>query len=335
MKTRLLLICPLILLSAWATRGQGTPSQEKFKVWLPSMPWELELGAEGFTVKTNEIKQDGRRYFLAINNKTGVEVSVFLEASKGVPRPDECKRSLEEKVKRNSALSDSPLKHVTYRQSGDMEILEYMMSEVDGKPINQGNEFVCIPRDDAYVDVHISKVLFKETDQPAFDAVLQSLHFVPREISKNLVPAGNSMQLFQEGGSYFLARQYREAIPAYQKALDIEKSAPSLEKNYWRVLVDNLSIAYGITGDIAKARATLAYGISKDPDYPLFYYNLACAAAETGDARETEKNLKLAFDRRNNVIAGESFPDARSDDSFQELLKQNEFRQFVDSLYGK
>jgi hypothetical protein len=100
------------------------------------------------------------------------------------------------------------------------------------------------------------------------------------------------------------------------------------------VLVDHLGTAYGITGDLANAKYTLAYGVSKDPDYPLFYYNLPCLAGEKGDARDAEKFLKLAFDRRNTVIQGETFSDPRTDDSFQKLTLQDHFRQFANSLYG-
>jgi tetratricopeptide (TPR) repeat protein len=182
--------------------------------------------------------------------------------------------------------------------------------------------------------VHISKVFFKAADQPVFDALLNSFHFVPKEASNERVPAGNSMQLFQEGSRYFMAHQYREAIAPYQKAFEIEKSTPLLDKNLWRVLIDNLSIAYGITGDLTASREALTYGVSKDPDYPLFYYNLACVAAEKGDLQDAENYLKLAFERRNNIIQGETFPDARVDDSFQKLLLEKEFRQFLNSLYS-
>jgi tetratricopeptide (TPR) repeat protein len=148
------------------------------------------------------------------------------------------------------------------------------------------------------------------------------------------VPTGNSLKLFQEGSRYFLAHQYREAIAPYRKAFEIEKNTPTLDKNLWRVLIDNLSIAYGITHDLTSAREALMYGVSKDPDYPLFYYNLACVAAEKGDLPDTENYMKLAFERRENMIPGETFPDARVDDSFQKLLLQKEFRQFLASLYG-
>jgi hypothetical protein len=99
------------------------------------------------------------------------------------------------------------------------------------------------------------------------------------------------------------------------------------------VLIDNLSISYGITHDLTSAREALTYGVSKDPDYPLFYYNLACVMAEKG-LPDTENYLKLAFERRDNLIPGETFPDARDDDSFQTLLLQREFRQFLAALYG-
>ncbi len=334
MKTRLFVPLSLFLLFSWTTSGQDAPTPTKFSVWLPALPWALELDAAGFTLRANEIQKDGRRYFLAENVKTRVMISVFLEASKGPVQPGECKHSLEEKVKRNSSLSTSSLKGVAYRQSGDMQILEFTMSEVDGVPTNQRNVFGCIPKADSFVDIHISKIFFREADQAAFDTLLQSFRTVPREVSNTPAPVGNSMQLFKEGSRYYIAHQYREAIPAYQKALDIEKSMPTLEKKYWLVLIDNLSIAYGITGDLASTKSTLAYGVSKDPDYPLFYYNLACVAAEKGDVHDTEKFLKLGFDRRKNIIPGETFPDARTDDSFQKLLLQDEFRQFVNSLYG-
>jgi tetratricopeptide (TPR) repeat protein len=334
MKTRMVVVLSLILLCSWTTSGQDAATPAKFSVWLPALPWALELDAAGFTMQANEIQKDGRRYFLAENPKTRVIVSIFLEASKGPTQPGECKHSLEEKVKQNSSYSTGPLKGVTYRQSGDMQILEFTMSEVDGMPTNQKNVFGCIPKDDAYVDVHISKIFFKEADRPAFDMLLDSFHAVPREVSNTPAPVGNSVQLFQEGSRYFIERRYREAIPAYQNALDVEKSTPVLEKNYWLALIDNLSMAYGLTGDLASAKSTLLYGVSKDPDYPLFYYNLACVGAEKGDVHETEKYLQLAYDHRNNVIQGETFPDARADDSFRKLLLQDEFRQFANLLYG-
>jgi tetratricopeptide (TPR) repeat protein len=335
MKTHLAILVCLVFLSNGTARAQSTPASAKFDVWLPGKPWALELDGAGFTAKSNEIKPDGRRYFLAENSKTRMVVSLFLEAAKVPAQPGECKHALEEKAKRNSSLASGSLKGVAYRESGEIQILEFTLAELDGQPVNQKNIFGCLIRDDVFVDLHISKVFGRAADQPLFDALLQSIHFVPKESSAEPVVTGNSMQLFQEGSRYFIAHQYREAVAPYQKAFEIEKSTPTLEKNLWRVLLDNLSIAYGINGDLTSAREVLTYGVSQDPDYPLFYYNLACVTAEKGDLPDTENYLKLAFERRENVIPGETFPDARVDDSFQKLLLEKEFRQFLHSLYGQ
>ena len=92
-----------------------------------------------------------------------------------------------------------------------------------------------------------------------------------------------SLQYLAEGSKFYLERDYKRAIPPYQKALDLEKRERKLERKFWIVLVDNLAMAYGISGDIKNSQAVLEYGISKEPTYPLFYYNMACGYGELGD----------------------------------------------------
>lgn len=320
----------LCLATGASARAQEDDSAAP-SLWLPGNPWALVLSAPGFTVQRNEIQPDGRRYFLAENPKTRAVVSVYLEAAKALVTTEQCKRSLEARAKQNANLG---LKGVAYREAGEMQILEYTIAEVDGVPMNQRNLFACWGKEDAFIDVHLSKVFFKAADQPLFDAILQAVHFVERVPTANSVPAGNSLEFFQEGSRYFLAHQYREAIGPYQKALEIEKVTPILDKSRWRVLVDNLGMSYGIARDLSRAKEVFEYGASKDPEYPMFYYNLACVAAEKGDADDAKSFLKLAYGYRSNMIQGETLPDPRVDDSFQRLLLEKEFRRFVDSLFG-
>jgi tetratricopeptide (TPR) repeat protein len=324
----------LVVLGAASGFAQDAATPEQFSVWLPSKSWALELGAPGFAVKANEMQPDGRRYFLAQNDKTQMIASVFLESMKGPAAPGECKRSLEDKVRRNSSLTLNGLKGVAYRESEGMEILEFSMPEVNGVPANQKNIFECLIKDNVFVDIHVSQVRFKAGDQAAFDELMHSFHFVAKEMVTAAVPVGNSLRLFQQGSRYFIAQNYRDSIAPYQQALEIEKITPTLEKNLWYVLVDNLASAYGINDDFANSQRVIEYGISKDPNYPLFYYNLACIAGEKGDVRRAKANLKLAYDRRANALPGESVPNARTDGSFQKLMQDKDFQQFADALYS-
>ena len=148
-------------------------------------------------------------------------------------------------------------------------------------------------------------------------------------------PPRDSRYYMGVGSRYFLNEQYKEAIAPYQKALDLEKQNPKLDKNLWRALVENLGMAYGITGDLKNAESTFRYGLDKDPNYPMFHYNMACTYAERNDLDNTLKYLKAAFANKANMIQGETMPDPRADDSFKRFLDNPRFKELVDSVAPK
>ncbi|MFC6644933.1 tetratricopeptide repeat protein [Granulicella cerasi] len=121
------------------------------------------------------------------------------------------------------------------------------------------------------------------------------------------------------------------AAPVYEDAIKDADQTPEPLK-WRRVAADQASMAYGMAGDLKHSRAINEAAIAKDPDYPLYYYNLACADAEAGDAKAAQSHLKQAFNRRANVIPGETLPDPRTDDSILKLKGNQEFWQFVQSL---
>lgn len=108
-----------------------------------------------------------------------------------------------------------------------------------------------------------------------------------------------------------------------------------MKKDFWLVLVDNLAISYGITGDIEKSMAVLEYGIKQEPTYPMFYYNMACGFGEKDDEAGAIKNLRLAYKYKGNMIEGEHFPDAANDSSFERLMKRESFRKALAEMKGE
>ena len=94
-------------------------------------------------------------------------------------------------------------------------------------------------------------------------------------------------------------------------------------------------MSYGITGDLDKAKEIFEYGISKEPDYPMFYYNMACTYGEKEDMEKAIEYLKLAFDRRENMIAGEKIPNPATDSSFKRFMKNEKFKAALKELKKK
>ena len=91
-------------------------------------------------------------------------------------------------------------------------------------------------------------------------------------------------------------------------------------------------MAYGISGNLKDAKATFEYGISQDPQYPLFHYNMACTYAELNDKVNAMEQLTKAFELRANAIPGEKMPDPRKDDSFARFMKDPEFSALAERL---
>lgn len=124
------------------------------------------------------------------------------------------------------------------------------------------------------------------------------------------------------------------SAPYYKSALDaMPKTDEMLTPR--RMTTDQLVMALGMSGDLKNSRAVAEMAVAADPDYPINYYNLACADAEQGNAAQAKTHLQQAFDRRAHVLPGESMPDPTKDDSILKLKQDKEFWAFVQSLPRK
>jgi len=134
------------------------------------------------------------------------------------------------------------------------------------------------------------------------------------------------------GQALFRQEKYTESVVPYEKARELEKNGSKLTSDQHRILVDQLVMAYGISGDLKKARAILEDAIRQDPEYPLNYYNLACAFAEEGDKSKALANLSLAFQHKDSVLKGEKMPGPRTDSSFQKYVRDDDFIKLMKKL---
>ena len=130
---------------------------------------------------------------------------------------------------------------------------------------------------------------------------------------------------FEFGNLSFFRKDFQEAIPYYRKALELDKHRKSLGRERWILLVDQLGMAYGFSGDFINAKQTNEWAISQEPEYPMFFYNLACTYAEMNKMDEALRNLRLAYKYKGNVLAGQKFPNPRSDSSFKKYRNNKIF----------
>lgn len=334
MKRRLAPLPALLLTGFLASAQAPQNSKDALSIALPSELWILVFDASGFKVERNGLQPDGRAYLLANNESTQVTLSVLLERVPGQATEDGCKENQKKRLAQNV---DYKREDIQTKEANGMAIVEYTIPEFRGAPIQQRNLLACLAKDDAYVDIHLSKILFKPDQEELLNTVLNSAHFVDK--GPNAREAGGSGRIddarldeVREGSRYFVQQNYAASIDPYQKALDAEKQSRKLPQDLWRALVDNLGMAYGITGDLNHAEETFNYGLSQDPTYPMFYYNLACVAAGRNDMDKTMGFLRKAFSYKANIIPGGSMPDPRKDDSFRPFMSDRRFREFLNTL---
>lgn len=134
------------------------------------------------------------------------------------------------------------------------------------------------------------------------------------------------------GQALFRQEKYADSVAPYEKARELERAGSKLTSDQHRILVDQLAMAYGISGDLKKSRALLEKAIRDDPEYPLNYYNLACVNAEDGNKGEVLTNLALAFQRKGHLLKGEQMPDPRADSSFQKYVRDDDFLKLMKAL---
>lgn len=219
----------------------------------------------------------------------------------------------------------SAMKNNRMYETAAYAAVEYLIPEFQGRPISQQNVRIFIAAGDVWSEIHLSRPLFKPGDEKYFQQVLDTVkplsEFDP-----------GSMEYMGYASGLYMRQEYAQAAKVYQKALDLEKQDRTLNKTLWFVLVDNLGMSYGITKDYKRAREVFEYGLSQEPEYPLFYYNMACLHAELGELDPAIANLQKAFARRANVLPGEKMPDPMTDDSFARYTKNPAFVKAVKEL---
>jgi len=105
-----------------------------------------------------------------------------------------------------------------------------------------------------------------------------------------------------------MQRDYNGAIGPYSQALELEKVNPKLEKSLWYVMIDNLGMSYGITGDLQKGQGKPLTTAPARIDLPHLLLQLGVHVRRDGQGHGSGDYLKKAFEYKANVLPGEDSP---------------------------
>jgi tetratricopeptide (TPR) repeat protein len=124
-------------------------------------------------------------------------------------------------------------------------------------------------------------------------------------------------------------RRYSAAAGSYTAALKADDEQKALTPEQRRALINQQGVAYGMSGNLARAQQIFEQAIQNHPDDPLLHYNLAATFAEKKQLEPALEQLKQAWKLRDNMPAGQQFPDPRKDSSFAAFLNDPRFQEAV------
>lgn len=325
----ILLSVVCVSLISQQSRGQITVSfPEPHNVVVLSVPDKspaLQVDLLRLRIDSNSLRQDlaGRR--LQASDSKGWVLSSFLFPldhqldSKGL-REEEWAD-----LRKGAAKDGLKLEQVKTYEKDSIPMLEYVVEEFRGQKAHQKNVCGYLVSGGMGIDFHISKLGYTPEDQKFLDSLVNGIKLI-----ENYEP--DSKLQYGYGSIFYVQKDWVRATQHYEKALEQEKGQRTLSTTEWRVLVDNLGMAYGEARDLEMARRTFEYGIDEDPTYPMFHYNLACAEAELNNLDGALEELKTAFRYRGNSIPGEGIPDPAKDDSFRRYLQNSRFKELTSEL---
>jgi hypothetical protein len=303
------------------------PGANTVRLAIPGVKGVLEINV-GPTDSQMRVRGDGiETQMRAMNRPDHLLISAFLQKVRFAASPESCRAEWWP-----GTMKSVPIKRDELRESMKDGIarVEFVVQEFAGNAIRQKNIHAYLGARDLCAEIHLSEAAFAADDQKLFEEVLASVRLLPEEEgARAQAPSGDSLDYFRQGSRLYLQQNYAAAAVPYQKALELEKRHRTLDRNFFLVLVDNLGMSYGMSGNLARAKETFEYGLSQEPEYPLFYYNVACVYGEMGKMEESLEELRLAYKYRANMIRGETFPDPLKDDSFRNFVREKKFTDAV------
>jgi hypothetical protein len=325
------LVRALVAVTCLSAVSLATDSDNSYKLALVDHPGQLSWSAEGFKIIESSAKPGGTELGIRGQDQSGVQTFLgflFLFPEKAPLTSAKCLDGvLGPEKKSNSSLKITGTDEISQSGGLPVSLVSYTSRGQGGKTLYLVRGFVATR--DICGDLKIYSYAPLNLQDPDVKKLFSSFHLDERYSPRFADQFLYAQMLYKQ-------HMYGPAAPVFEKALaKVSEDHGQSAKTMQRVITDQAGMSYGMSGNISRARAIFEKAVAADPDYPLYYYNLACADAEEHNLAGAKKHLQEAFDRKANVIPGESMPDPAKDDSFLPYRNNKDFWAFVEGLEGK
>lgn len=166
-----------IVLIAQAAFAHGSFDEKRMSFTVPTAPWTMTLPAGNFVVEERRQKPDGSSgYFFLTDNTSHLNVSFYIEPVGSCKNSKACRDMV---WKMGNPSWENP-KNFVSSQIGDVSYFEFLIPSFRDQPVQQQNMYAEFVVEGFWIDLHISKILYKPEDHKLFEQLVKAIKFEPK-----------------------------------------------------------------------------------------------------------------------------------------------------------
>jgi hypothetical protein len=151
-----------------------TSGERRISFTVPAAPWNLTLPEDDLVVEKPQFKPDGQSGYFVMNDvKNKMTISFFIEPVKDCKDSKSCRDMV---WKLGNPSWENP-QNVVQSEIEGASYFEFLMPSFRGTPVSQQNMYVQFVKDGFWIDLHISKLLYKPEEHKLFERVVKSIKF--------------------------------------------------------------------------------------------------------------------------------------------------------------
>lgn len=140
-------------------------------------PWTLRILGNDLDVTKVQAKPDQQSaYFMMVSESTQLNVSVFIEPVDKCKSSEECR----DHVLNLGNPEWGKFERLAKGKLKDFSYFEFYRPEISGRPVKMLDMYAEYVSQGYWIDLHISKVLYKKEDHALFEKVVSSISFVAK-----------------------------------------------------------------------------------------------------------------------------------------------------------
>jgi hypothetical protein len=169
----LMALCALLVGCSTAPVSSIERQGAVYSIAVPSTALILEFPADGFKL---EVADNRRPYYFLTNSKTRLNVSFSFEPATRCKTSESCRDYFADKLKAHYPTK----KNWRSSKVGEVHASENLDAPVNGLDLRQQHMNAHIVQEGVWIDVHLSKVHYRETEREIFLSFVRSIRVRPK-----------------------------------------------------------------------------------------------------------------------------------------------------------